>query len=140
MIEAIYFYDNNDFPNIQKLFADAMFSNNKEAVRAITALKLGNTELLKNYLKSKNLDVIKLEPQDIIWEIEGSTSTGKVILAKYQNYEISIETTEDGDYISTGTDNIIMQYNKSIFSYDEMQDSIDLSSASLYAALLNDRI
>ena len=140
MIEAIYFYDNNDFPNIQKLFADAMFSNNKEAVRAITALKLGNTELLKNYLKSKNLDVIKLEPQDIIWEIEGSTSTGKVILAKYQNYEISIETTKDGDYISTGTDNIIMQYNKSIFSYDEMQDSIDLSSASLYAALLNDRI
>ena len=140
MIEAVYFYDNNDFPNIQNLFTSAMFSINNEVIRAFTALKMGNTDRLKNYLKSKNLNVIKLEPQDIVWEVEGSTSTGKVILAKYQNYEISIETTEDGDYISTSTDNIIMQYNKSIFSYDEMQESIDLASASLYTSLINDRI
>lgn len=141
VFEGIYFYDNNDFPNMQKLTAAAIFSNNnKNIIHAIESMQFGNVKPFKEYLKSKNLNVAKITPEDIVWEIEGNTKEGKMVLAKYQNYVICIDTTDDGDYVSASIDDIYMRYNGSTISYDEIQESMDLSSAIFYAALLNDRI
>lgn len=44
---------------------------------------------------------IKLPKKSTIkWEVAGKTETGKIITAYNENVEISIQTQEDGDYIS----------------------------------------
>lgn len=135
MFESIYFIENNNFPTLATL----MFTNDKKLATAFEVLLLGNTDPFKNYLKTKNLNVIKLDPKDIIWEIDGKTNVGKVVLAHYQDYVVRIQTEMDGDYITVNTDDISVESEKISFNYNEIEDRIDISSATLYVGLINDR-
>ena len=51
---------------------------------------------------------VNLFDQDITWEIEGDTADGKVITTTTETGMIRITVTEDGDYVTTNTDDIVV--------------------------------
>lgn len=52
------------------------------------------------YQTAKNIGLKLPKLSKIKWEVSGKTNTGKVLTAYNDNVEVSIQTIQDGDYIS----------------------------------------
>ena len=70
--------------------------------------------------KELNIKMPNVAPENIKWEVEGETSTGKVILASKGNVVVKLETIDNGDYVEIYDTDIKTYINNKLIS-DEMK-------------------